>query len=142
MIAKTHKFFGIWIMAALFAISGPAVLFAGDAEKERIVTVNINQLMEKHPAFDEARQTLQREARELKKQVEGKSQQAQQGAQQQFQQRSRELQAQAVDKIREDIQKIAKQKGYKYVMDANALLAGGEDVTEEILQAITEKAEE
>jgi len=61
---------------------------------------------------------------------------------QQFQQRSRELQAQAVEKIREDIQKIAKQKGYKYVMDSNALLAGGEDVTEEILQAINGKAKE
>ncbi len=47
-----------------------------------------------------------------------------------------------MEKIREDIQKIAKQKGYKYVMDSNALLAGGEDVTEEILQAINGKAKE
>lgn len=142
MTTKTCKIFGIWIITVLFAMAGPAVLFAGDAVKEPIVTVNINQIMEKHPAFNEARQTLEREAQQLKEQVEGKSQQEQQGAQQQFQQRSQELQAEAVETVREDIQKVANQKGYKYVMDSNALLAGGEDVTEEILQAINGKAKE
>jgi Skp family chaperone for outer membrane proteins len=73
--------------------------------------------------------------------MEGKGQQERQVAQQQFQQRAQKLQRDALDELRRDIQKIASDKGYTYVMDSNVLLAGGEDVTEEVMKEIGKKVE-
>jgi Skp family chaperone for outer membrane proteins len=142
MVAKTFKCFGFCLVAAFFTMAGVAGVSAGDAENDKIVTVNTNQIIQKHPAFLEARQTLQREAQQIQQQMEGKSQQEKQAAQQQFQQRAQKLQKDALDKVRKDIQKIAADKGYQYVMDANVVLAGGKDVTEEILKEIGEKVED
>jgi len=143
MAARTFNIPGLClVVVALLVTAGSSSVFAGDAENGKIVTVDIKQIMAKHPAFNEAQQQLQSEARQIQEQMKGKSQQEQQGARQQLQQRSRQLQAEALDKLKADIQKIAEEKGYTYVMDSNALLAGGEDVTETILKAINGKAAE
>jgi outer membrane protein len=142
MVAKTFKCFGFCLVAAFFTMAGVTGVSAGDAENDKIVTVNTSQIIQKHPAFLEIQQTLQGEAQQIQQQMEGKSQQERQAAQQQFQQRAQKLQKDALDKVREDIQKIADDKGYQYVMDANVVLAGGKDVTEEILKEIGEKAED
>lgn len=133
MGAKTFKFFGGCLMAALLTIAGIGGTTVADAGDLKIVTVDTNQIVSQHPALEEAQQTLQGEAQQMQQQIEGKGQQEQQVAQQQLQQRSQELQLEAINKAKKDIRDIAAEKGYEYVMDTNALLVGGEDVTEEIL---------
>jgi outer membrane protein len=141
MVAKSFKYFGFCLAVVLFAMAGVTGGCAGDAKNDKIVTVNTQQIIQKHPAFLEAQQTLQKEAQQIQQQMEGKGQQERQVAQQQFQQRAQKLQRDALDELRRDIQKIASDKGYTYVMDSNVLLAGGEDVTEEVMKEIGKKVE-
>ncbi len=136
MATKPFKILCICLTAAFFTAAGAVGAFAGDAENIEIVTVNTNEIMQNHPAFKKAQQTLRGEAQQMQQQMQEKGKQEQRAAQQQLQQRSRELQQNAMDKVRADIQKIAKEKGYEYVMDQNALIAGGKDVTDEILKEI------
>ncbi|MFW6147692.1 MAG: OmpH family outer membrane protein [Thermodesulfobacteriota bacterium] len=136
MVAKTFKCFGFCLVAVFCTLAWVAGVSADDAKNDKIVTVNTKQIIQKHPAFIEAQQTLQREAQQFQQQMEGKKQQERQAAQEQFQQRAQKLQKDALDEVRKDIQKIADDKGYKYVMDENVVLAGAKDVTEEILEDI------
>ncbi|MFP4193830.1 MAG: OmpH family outer membrane protein [Desulfosalsimonas sp.] len=140
MTGKKFKILGFCLIAALLTMAAAAT---ASAEKLEIVTVDANQIMQNHPAFTEAQQTLQSEVQEMRKDMEGKNeqeqQQQQQQMQQQMQQRSQKLQQEAMEKVKQDIQKIADEKGYDYVMDANSLLAGGKDVTDEIMEELGEK---
>ncbi|MFP3980349.1 MAG: OmpH family outer membrane protein [Desulfobacterales bacterium] len=136
MAAKPFKILCICLAATFFTMAGAAGAFAGDAENIGIVTVDTNEIMQNHPAFKKAQQTLQGEAQKMQQQMEDKGQEQQQAAQQQLQQKSQELQQNAMDEVRADIQEIAKEKGYDYVMDTNALISGGKDVTDEILEEI------
>ncbi|MFP4532444.1 MAG: OmpH family outer membrane protein [Desulfobacterales bacterium] len=145
MTVKSFKILGFFLIAALLTTAAAATVSADDSKSLKIVTVETNQIMEKHPAFIEAQQKLQSEIQQMQKEMEGKSEQEQQAAQQQMQQqmqqRSQQMQGEVLEKVRNNIQEIADEKGYDYVMDANALLTGGEDVTEEIVEAIVEKNE-
>jgi len=141
MVVNTFKGFGFFLVAAFLTMAVVSGVCAGDVQIDKIVTVNTKQIIRKHPAFIKAQQTLQREAQQIQQQMEGKGQQEHQAAQQQLQQRAQELREEALNQVRKDIQKIADAKGYTYVMDANVLLAGGEDVTDEIMKEIG-KAEE
>lgn len=136
MAERPFKILCICLAAAFFTLAGTIGAFAGDAENMEIVTVNTNEIMQNHPAFKKAQQTLRGEAQQMQQQMQEKGRQEQQAAQQQLQQRSQELQQNAMDEVRADIQKIAKEKGYNYVMDQNALISGGKDVTDEILEEI------
>ncbi|MCF8024713.1 MAG: OmpH family outer membrane protein [Desulfobacteraceae bacterium] len=136
MTAKPFKIICVCLAAAFFTVAATAGAFAGDAENIEIVTVDINRIMQQHPAFKKAQQTLQSEAQQMRQQMKEKGRQQQQAVQQQLQQRSRELQQNAMDEVRADIQKIAEEKGYEYVMDKNALISGGKEVTGEVLEEI------
>ncbi|MFW6081620.1 MAG: OmpH family outer membrane protein [Desulfosalsimonas sp.] len=136
MAARTLKSLCFCLVAALFTFAAASGVSAQDGEISGIVTVDTNEIMQKHPAFMEAQQTLQNEAQQMQQQMQEGSQQEQQAAQQQMQQRSQQLQQEALDKVRKDIQKVAEEKGYDYVMDTNALLSGGTNVTDEVIEAI------
>lgn len=143
MTVKKFKILGFCLIAACLTMATTSTASAGDAENLKIVTVNTNQIVKNHPAFINAQQTLQGEAQEMRQEMQGKEKQEQRAAQQQMQQklqqRSRELQQDALEKVRQDIQEIADENGWDYVMDANVLLAGGEDVTEEVMKEIGEE---
>ncbi len=122
--------------SALFAVGA----MAADTEKVEIVSVDTNRILEKHPAFRKAQETFQGEMQEMEEQLQGMGQEekqmAQQMMQQQLQQRGQELQQGAVDEVRKDIARIADEKGYTYVVDVNALIAGGKEITEEVMEAM------
>jgi outer membrane protein len=137
---KNFKILCFCLAAVFFMAAGATGVCAGDDNKMEIVSINTNRILEKHPAFKEAQQTFHGEMQEMEKQLQemGREEQqmAQQMMQQQLQQRGQELQQNAVDAVRKDIAKIAGEKGYHYVIDANALIVGGKDVTEEIMEAM------
>ena len=119
-----------------------AGITAVNAEEEAmdIVAIDTARILELHPAFMDAQQTFQNEMQEMEHQLremgEEEQMMAQQIMQQQLQARGQELQQQAMSEVRDDIQKVAEEKGYKYVVDANALLVGGKDITEEVIEAM------
>lgn len=137
---KNFKILCFCLAAVFFMAVGATGISAADEGKMEIVSINTNRILEKHPAFKEAQKTFQGEMQEMEQQLQGMGQEeqmmAQQMMQQQLQQRGQELQQNAVDAVRKDIAKIAGEKGYQYVIDANALIVGGKDVTEEIMEAM------
>ena len=137
MTPRTIKILFVSLLAAFFTV----VTTAGvSAENLNIVSVDTARIMERHPAFVEAQQTFQGEMQQMQQQLQGMGEEeqmmAQQMMQQQLQQRGQELQQEAMDKVRDDIATIAGEKGYEYVVDSNALLVGGKDITEEVMAEI------
>lgn len=136
MPVQTRKIFGLCLILVVFALAGGNGVLAEDGKNLEIVTVDINRIMVQHPSLVEAQETLQREAQQMQRQA-GKSGQAdQQKIRQRLQERSQELQLDALAEVRNEIEKIAAEKGYTYVMEKNALLAGGRDVTDEFMEAM------
>ncbi|MDD3726121.1 MAG: OmpH family outer membrane protein [Candidatus Ratteibacteria bacterium] len=130
------------VFACLFFFIGLAG--NSDAADIKIVSINTGKVFEAHPALKEAIEKFQTQAGEMQKQIEGiESEEEKSNAQMQMQQQMRELamnlQEEAFNKMKEDVQKFAKKKGYTYVVDQNALIAGGKDITEEVIASF-EKA--
>ncbi len=123
-------------IAAVCLIAATAT--TGAAESVQIVSIDTNRILQQHPAFQEAQQAFQGEMQQLEQQLQemGEEEQmmAQQMMQQQLQQRGQELQMEAMDKVRDDIRRIAEEKGYSYVVDTNALIVGGKDITDEVME--------
>lgn len=137
MTPRTIKILFVSLLAAFFTV---LTATGASAENLNIVSIDTSRIMERHPAFVDAQQTFQGEMQQMEQQLEGMGEEeqmmAQQMMQQQLQQRGQELQQEAMDKVREDIARIAREKGYEYVVDSNALLVGGEDITEEVMAEI------
>lgn len=135
----------ILLSAAVFAF---LVLFpdrggaeaGADTDDLRFYTVDTLAVMESHPAFQEAMEQYQERMQELQQQIEGMGEQEQAMMQhvfqQQVQQIGAELQEEAFDKMQEDINRYAEEKGYKYIFDANVMLVGGTDITDDIIDEI------
>ncbi len=137
MTPRTIKILFVSLLAAFFTV---LTATGASAENLNIVSIDTSRIMERHPAFVDAQQTFQGEMQQMEQQLEGMGEEeqmmAQQMMQQQLQQRGQELQQEAMDKVRDDIARIAREKGYEYVVDSNALLVGGEDITEEVMAEI------
>ena len=143
MDKKKYSIFKIlWVclVVAVFGISATGGVFAEERENMEIVAIDTNRILENHPAFIRAQQIFQGEIQQMEEQLQEMGEEermlAQQMMQQQLQQRGQELQMEALDEVREDIAKVAGEKGYTYVVDANALIVGGVDVTEEVMEAL------
>ncbi len=123
-------------------ISGPAL--AGSVD---IVSVNLQELFAVHPAAQQAQEELEAETMRLQQKLaEAEDEESAAFMQQQMQQELQMLQQtllqQALDTIQQDIARIAEEKNYGYVVDANTLIYGGQDVTEEVKEFIAAETEE
>ncbi|MDD3726265.1 MAG: OmpH family outer membrane protein [Candidatus Ratteibacteria bacterium] len=112
----------------------------------KIASVDMNKIMNSHPAMQEAMASFEKEVSNLQQQVnkmndEEKAKQ-QQKIQQEITQIAMKLQQEVMDKVVKDIEMVAKKKGYSYVIDRSAIIVGGKDITDEILGAVTQKKEE
>lgn len=126
-------------IAVLFFIMAGAVSSSA-RENAMIVSVDTSLILQHHPALQEAQQKFQGEVQNLQSQLQEMSEEeqmaAQQMMQQQLQQLGEGLQMEALDKVRIEIARIAEEKGYSYVVDKSALIVGGGDITEEIMEAM------
>ncbi|MBM9605578.1 OmpH family outer membrane protein [Desulfopila inferna] len=109
-------------------------------DPKNIVFVDIGKIIEVHPAFLKAQEEFGTEIQGMQEELQGMAEEeqmmAQQQMQQQMQQRGEQLQEEALKEMKKDLQKIADEKGYDYIFDANSLIVGGRDVTDEILEAL------
>ena len=108
-----------------------------------IASVDIEKVVNAHPAMREAIDSFQKEISDRQKQLDKMKEEEklkqQQKMQQEISQLAVRLQQEAMDKVTKDIEKIAKRKGYTYVMDKNAILVGGKDITDEILSVLKQQ---
>jgi|SRR5690554_3470217 len=136
----------ILLIITLFLLSGAYGLTA--AEKPTIASVNLDKIIKVHPAFAEANQKYQALVMELQEDLKNKLESSseeeamalQSQAQNSLQQKAMELQNEAIEQIKLDIQSIADEKGYDYIVVENMLFAGGpvEDATEKFLEALNQ----
>ena len=141
----TIGFMVVAAAAALFLSANVERAIAGQSDI-KIVTVDIQRVVRMHPAFQEAMQEYQRKLQEFQRQMEeieeDERAMMQQLLQQQMQQLGMQLQDRAFDKMQEDVRAFAKDNGYDYIFDSSVLLAGGIDVTEELLESLGKDPEE
>ncbi len=127
------------ITVLIAGAAGVSSIEAGSHEVT-IVSVDTDRILEVHPAFQEAQAEYQAKMQEMQQELEGMQEEEQMMAQQMMQQELQELgtrlQSEADEAIMEDIREIAQEKGYDYVIDSSALLSGGRDITEEVLEAL------
>ncbi|MCK8825300.1 OmpH family outer membrane protein [Fuchsiella alkaliacetigena] len=134
---KMNKRKAVLSLLIVFLLISSFSLSVRAAESTKIVYVNIESVFEAHPATQEAREKLQLEVQKMREELgdldPGESQMMQQQFEQELQELQNQLMEEAFAELRADIQQIADEKGYDYIVGDNMLLAGGEDVTEEIL---------
>ncbi len=105
-----------------------------------IVSADIDRIMGEHPAFKEAMARFQSEITSMSGKLE-KLQGAerikeQQRLQMELQKIAAKLQEEAMSRVMKDVESIAKSKGYDYIIDKKSMVAGGKDVTGEILSSL------
>ncbi|MCK8825591.1 OmpH family outer membrane protein [Fuchsiella alkaliacetigena] len=121
-------------------VAGSSLVGVAAAQDLDIVYVDTQQVFEAHPAAQEATQQLQTRQQEMQEDLgamedeEGMMQQQQ--MQEELQQLQNDLLEEAMAEVQADVQEIAEEKGYDYIVDEQMLLAGGEDVTDEILDEL------
>lgn len=153
-MSKTNllKLAGVVVFILLIAFLVIGALSITATEKPVIASVNLDKIAQVHPAFTEAVKVYQDEIAQLQQEMDEKMKDLDQEEalklrtelETQLQQRAIELQQEAFDSIQKDIQRIADEKGYDYIVVENMLLAGGpvKDVTDEILQKIEAQQEQ
>jgi len=111
-----------------------------NAEISDFYTIDSQAVMEVHPAFQDAMQEYQEQIQQMQQQLQEADEQQrammQQMMQQQMQQLGTELQEEAFSAMQNDIQELAEEKGYGTILDGNVVIVGGEDITNEVIDAL------
>jgi Skp family chaperone for outer membrane proteins len=140
-VVKGLAFVGI---LSLFVAENFAI--DSSADEIKIVSMDTQRVFGEHPAFRDAMGKFQKQMQEMQKKVDEADEEskgtAQQMMQMQMQQLGMQLQEEAFSKMKVDVQKIAKEKGYDYVIDSNMLIVGGQDITEEVIASFPKPAPE
>jgi outer membrane protein len=144
-VLKEKKTANLLLIALIFVLGIIFLLTAGNkivGKSVSIASADFERIMGEHPAFKQAMVKFQRESEAVQKEfakLGGESKvEDQQKLYMQLQQLAGQLQEEAMSKVLEDVQRIAKSKGYNYVLDKKSLLVGGRDITGEILSEMKE----
>ncbi|MBN1445405.1 MAG: OmpH family outer membrane protein [Candidatus Omnitrophica bacterium] len=138
---------GVVVFAVMIGVAiGVNMLFGSSA---KIATADMEKVMNVHPAFKEAMTSFQKEITAMQERLEKMTgeerEKEQQKMSQMIQQIGLRLQEEALAIVTEDLETVAKRKGYAYVVDKSVLIAGGKDITEDVLNFLKNqeiKAEE
>ena len=133
------------VLSVVFLLAGILSFGAiSAAEDVVIVSVNLDEIAEVHPAFHKAQEQFMEEVQEMQEELaemdEDEAMLAREQMDMELEQKAMEYQQQAMQEIRDDVEEIAEELGYDYIVVEGMLLAGEaqEDVTEEILEIIEE----
>ncbi len=135
----------IAVLSVLFLLVGVAGL--GNtvrADEVTVVKVDLDAIAEVHPAFMKAQELFMEEVEEMQEELaemdEEEAMMAQQQIDMELEQKAMEYQEMALQEIRDDVEEIAEELGYDYIVVEGMLLAGEaeKDVTEEVLEVIEE----
>jgi len=110
-----------------------------------IASVDMERIVNAHPAMKEAITSFQKEIsdrqKELNKMKGEEKVKEQQKMQQEISQIAMRLQDEAMDKIKKDVEQVARKKGYTFVLEKNSIIVGGKDITEDVLAVLKQRAQ-
>ncbi|AGB42316.1 outer membrane protein [Halobacteroides halobius DSM 5150] len=143
------------VTSLLFAIVLTGVLINQPVKAQKKVEaqigyVNMQKLFNNHPGKKASEVKLQQEAKSLQKKLEveakdlskEKRQQLLQKYQQQLSELERELVGEVMKDINQKIRQVAQEKEITIVVDKSAVLAGGYNLTDEVLNLIEAETED
>ena len=133
------------VVALALTQSGNGI--ASAASGGNVGVVDYNQIARQHPDFQNLDQQLQSTIEEVKKEFEEKSQgmndQEKADYYQQCQQRIVNKQQELVEpieqSIKDNIKKVADSKGLSVVIEKNAVVYGGQDITQDVINKLSKK---
>ena len=134
------------VVVAIFALG----LLGNSAEAVvdvNIGVVNLQQVVENHPAAEEIEEEMQQELMQLQQQFEEELDEIDtddtelvQQLQQQVQQQAEIIQQQKMNEmmevLRPELDEFREEEGYDIILMDDSVLSGGEDITEEIIEYI------
>lgn len=121
--------------------------YAAEKASSAVGVVNYQLLVSQHPDMVAAQQTINEALAQAKNDFDAKSanmndqdkqalyQQLQQG----LEQKKQELLGPINDKVMAAIQSIAEAKGLTIIVDQGSVIYGGQDITDDVMKAITKK---
>jgi len=129
------------ILLAVFCFVVPS-----SAEEVKIAAIDTGKILLAHPAFQKAMDKYQTEVQSMQQKISEMKEEEQMSARQMLQSQMQELgmklETEAFSEMRKDVKKIAEKSGFKYVMDINVLIVGGQDITKNVLSELKKAAEE
>ncbi len=131
----------------LFAFIFMAVQPVSGVVDVNVGIVNIQEIVDAHPAAEELEQEMQEELRNLQEEFQAQVQEMDeedpeliQQMQQQLQQQAELIQQQKMQEMMEllgpEIDEFKEEEGYDLILTDQAVLSGGEDVTEELIEFV------
>ncbi|MCM8761978.1 MAG: OmpH family outer membrane protein [Candidatus Omnitrophica bacterium] len=145
-VCKNERIRELLLVGILLVVAIVILIFGVvNSRKVAIASVDMEKIVNAHPAMQEAIITFQRELSNMQKQLDNMKEEEkvrqQQKIQQEISQIAMKLQDEAMDKVKKDVEKVAKSKGYTYVIDKNAIFVGGKDITDDILTVLKKQYE-
>lgn len=142
-LMSRKSFVTIFVLMLIFLAVQPA---QGVVDVE-VGIVNIQEIVEAHPAAEELEQEMQEELRQLQEEFRAQVEELEeedpeliQQLQQQLQQQAELIQQQKMQEMMEhlspEIDEFREEKGYDLILTDQAVLSGGEEVTEELIEFV------
>lgn len=131
------------VVALALTQSGSGIVSA--AGNSNVGTVDYRQIMAQHPGLQKANEDMQAELANAQKEFEEKSkdmndQQKEEyyaQTQQRLQQKQKDLIEPMENSVEEAVKKVADARGLTVVIDKNAVVYGGQDITQEVIGKIS-----
>lgn len=132
-----NKTFLTMVLVLVGIMLVPAI---GLAQSDSIGTVNLQVVFDNHPGLPGAQQDFQNSVADLQDELQQLDEEAQQQALPDYQQRVQEMEMEIQETLMIDIesaiQDVAEDLNLEVVVEENAVLFGGVDVTEEVIEAL------
>jgi len=138
VFVKDKRIFYILIVEVVLFLAVIFCLFlVFKGRNKNIAFVDMEKVMSQHPAMNEAMASLQKEIMDRQRKLEvlsGKEKiERQREMQQEINQIIFGLQLEVFNKVKKDIEEVAKREGYSYVFDKNVVISGGKDITDQVI---------
>ncbi len=136
-----------FLFALVLAIGCTTTAFAAENTSGVIGYVDTQRVMQSYPDIQMTMSAIDLERQKAQQEFDSKAASLDdQGKQklgdelvQQVNKREHDLMSPIQDKVRKAIIKVAKDQGINSVVDASAMLAGGKDLTDDVIAEITKK---
>lgn len=127
------------------ALTQSGNLGIASAASSNVGVVDYNQVMSQHPQVQSASSEMQQAIQDAQKDFEEKSANMNDQekrdyytqTQQRLQQKQQELMEPITQSVEDSVKKIAEQKGLSVVLDKNAVIYGGTDITQDVVKQVT-----
>lgn len=127
------------------AVTQSGSLNIASAASSSVGVVDYNQVMSQHPQVQSASSEMQQAIQDAQKDFEEKSANMSDQekrdyytqTQQRLQQKQQELMEPITQSVQDSVKKVAEQRGLSVVLDKNAVIYGGTDITQDVVKQVT-----